>query len=353
MKVIKNNLSKLTSLLKLNKSNFVKFSTNSHINTKDISVLKNNITHNDEFIKRKLEYENEENIFLGRLKEILKGGGDHANKRHIARGKLLVRDRINKLVDPGSPFLEFSQFAGYELYEKENVAAGGIITGIGLIHGKHCIIVANDPTVKGGSYYPITVKKQVRAQEIALKNNLPCIYLVESGGANLLRQDQIFPDKNHFGSIFYNESKMSAAKIPQISVVLGSCTAGGAYIPALSDESIIVRKSGTIFLGGPPLVKAATGEIISSEDLGGADVHCKISGVSDHYAYNELHAFEIAREVVKNLNHNSYLSENLLKQIETEEPLYDINELNGIVSTNFRNQYDVKDVISRIVDGSK
>jgi len=217
------------------------------------------------------------------------------------------------------------------------------------------VIVANDATVKGGVYYPITVKKHLRAQEIAEQNNLPCIYLVDSGGANLTRQDDVFPDKNHFGRIFYNESKMSAKKIPQISAVLGSCTAGGAYVPAISDESIIVRKNGTIYLGGPPLVKAATGEIVSSEDLGGADVHCKISGVTDHYAFNEFHALELVRNIVKNLNNKSFLTENLNNKVLEgyEEPFYDQDELNGIITTDTKKPYDVREVISRIVDGSK
>lgn len=240
------------------------------------------------------------------------------------------------------------------MYEGEDVPSGSIVTGIGVIHGKHCLIVANDPTVRGGSYYPITVKKHVRAQEIAEQNNLPCIYLVDSGGANLTRQDEVFPDKNHFGRIFFNESRMSAKRIPQISAVLGSCTAGGAYVPSVSDESIIVRKNGTIFLGGPPLVKAATGEVVTSEDLGGADVHCKISGVTDHYAYNEQHALQIIRQIVKNLNHETHIHHNLAnKVIESEEPIYDPDELNGIVTTDFKKTFDVREIIARVVDGSK
>jgi 3-methylcrotonyl-CoA carboxylase beta subunit len=240
------------------------------------------------------------------------------------------------------------------MYENEEVPAGSIITGIGLVHGVHCMIVANDPTVRGGSYYPITVKKHVRAQEIAEQNNLPCIYLVDSGGANLMRQDEVFPDKNHFGRIFFNESRMSAKRIPQISAVLGSCTAGGAYVPAISDESIIVRHNGTIFLGGPPLVKAATGEIVSSEELGGADVHCKISGVTDHYAFNETHALEIIRQIVKNLNHQTHYHENVdNKMLPSEEPLYDSDELNGIVSTDLKKPFDVREIIARVFDGSK
>jgi len=240
------------------------------------------------------------------------------------------------------------------MYDGEEVPAGSIVTGIGVIHGRHCMIVANDPTVRGGSYYPITVKKHIRAQEIAEQNNLPCIYLVDSGGANLTRQDEVFPDKNHFGRIFFNESRMSAKRIPQISAVLGSCTAGGAYVPSVSDESIIVRKNGTIFLGGPPLVKAATGEIVTSEDLGGADVHCKISGVTDHYAYNEEHALSIVRSIVKNLNNETFIHENLdNKIIQSEEPIYDQDELNGIVTTDSKKPFDVREIIARVFDGSK
>ena len=335
----------------------------SHLSFFSISKRKFCLNHNviqskidiksDEFLAKKKSYDDEVDIMNEKLTNILQGGGPEALKRHLSRNKLSARDRINRLIDFDSPFLELSQFAGHQLYGKEVVSSGGIITGIGMISGKACMIVANDPTVRGGSYYPITVKKHVRAQEIAQKNNLPCVYLVDSGGANLLRQDEVFPDKDHFGKIFYNESRMSALKIPQISVVLGSCTAGGAYVPSLSDESIIVRNSGTIFLGGPPLVKAATGEEVTAENLGGADVHCKISGVSDHYAYNELHALEICRNVISNLNHKSYFEENISYLQKSEEPLYNPEELNGIVSTDFRKSYDVKEVIARIVDGSK
>jgi len=335
----------------------------SHLSFFSISKRKFCLNHNviqskidiksDEFLAKKKSYDDEVDIMNEKLTNILQGGGPEALKRHLSRNKLSARDRINRLIDFDSPFLELSQFAGHQLYGKEVVSSGGIITGIGMISGKACMIVANDPTVRGGSYYPITVKKHVRAQEIAQKNNLPCVYLVDSGGANLLRQDEVFPDKDHFGKIFYNESRMSALKIPQISVVLGSCTAGGAYVPSLSDESIIVRNSGTIFLGGPPLVKAATGEEVTAENLGGADVHCKISGVSDHYAYNELHALEICRNVISNLNHKSYFEEIISYLQKSEEPLYNPEELNGIVSTDFRKSYDVKEVIARIVDGSK
>lgn len=233
---------------------------------------------------------------------VLSGGGPDAVKRHTSKGKLLARERINLLIDKGSPFLELSTLAGYELYGKEVVNSGGIITGVGLVQGTECMIVANDATVKGGTYYPITVKKHLRAQEIAKENRLPCIYLVDSGGANLPRQSEVFPDKEHFGRIFYNQANMSGNGIAQVAVVMGSCTAGGAYVPAMADESIIVSKQGTIFLAGPPLVKAATGEVVSAEDLGGADLHCKTSGVTDHYAVDDSHALYLARQVIGNLN---------------------------------------------------
>ena len=229
----------------------------------------------------------------------------NTKKRHISR------EKIGMILDPGSPFLEFSQFAGYQLYGDEEVPSGGIITGIGMIHGRHCVIVANDWSVKGGTYYPITIKKHLRAQEIAQENNLPCVYIVDSGGANLPRQDEVFPDKNHFGRIFFNQARMSAMGIPQIALVWGSCTAGGAYIPAMADESIIVHKNGTIFLGGPPLVRAATGEEVSAEDLGGATLHSERSGVTDHFAVNEEHGFKLVRDIVGNLSVKSHLEDNM------------------------------------------
>lgn len=278
------------------------------------------------------------------------GGDERARNRHTSKGKLLPRDRIHHLTDTNSPFLELSQLAGYELYGKENVPAGGIITGIGRVSGRECMIVANDATVKGGSYYPITVKKHLRAQEIAKENNLPCIYLVDSGGANLPRQADVFPDRDHFGRIFYNQSNLSAAGVPQIAVVMGSCTAGGAYVPAMADESIIVRKQGTIFLGGPPLVQAATGERVSAEDLGGADLHCSHSGVTDHYAHNDQHALHLARAAVENLNYTKSVD---VKIDPAEEPLYDAKEMYGIVGTNLRRTFDVREVIARFVDGSR
>ncbi|KAJ3328948.1 Methylcrotonoyl-CoA carboxylase beta chain, mitochondrial [Blyttiomyces sp. JEL0837] len=283
---------------------------------------------------------------VGKIKQ---GGGEEARKRHLSRKKLLPRDRIDALLDKGSPFLEFSQFAGYKLYE-DDVPAGGIITGIGRVSGVECVIVANDSTVKGGTYYPITVKKHLRAQEIARENKLPCIYLVDSGGANLPRQADVFPDKEHFGRIFFNQATMSGAGIPQIAVVLGSCTAGGAYVPAMADESVIVKQQGTIFLAGPPLVKAATGEEVSAEDLGGADLHCKVSGVTDHYAHNDAHALTTARRIVANLN---YEKKPTVTLTTPEEPLYDANELGGIVGDNLRKPFDVRQVIARVVDASR
>uniref|UniRef100_A0A670IYW9 Methylcrotonoyl-CoA carboxylase beta chain, mitochondrial n=1 Tax=Podarcis muralis TaxID=64176 RepID=A0A670IYW9_PODMU len=277
------------------------------------------------------------------------GGGEKARKLHTSRGKLLPRERIDRLIDPGSPFLEFSQFAGYQLYGDEEVPAGGIITGIGRVSGVECLIIANDATVKGGTYYPITVKKHLRAQEIAMQNNLPCLYLVDSGGANLPRQAEVFPDRDHFGRIFYNQARMSSQRIPQIAVVMGSCTAGGAYVPAMADESIIVGKQGTIFLGGPPLVKAATGEEVSAEDLGGADLHCRKSGVTDHYALDDNHALHLARKVVRSLNYQKKVDVTIEP---SEEPLFPADELYGIVGEQLKRNFDVREVIARLVDGS-
>ncbi|KAJ2361678.1 Methylcrotonoyl-CoA carboxylase beta chain, mitochondrial, partial [Coemansia sp. RSA 2607] len=253
------------------------------------------------------------------------------------------------LLDPGAPFLELSQLAGMGLYEDADVAGGGVITGIGRINGVECMIVANDATVKGGTYYPITVKKHVRAQEIARENRLPCVYLVDSGGANLPHQAEVFPDRDHFGRIFYNQATMSAQGIPQIAVVMGSCTAGGAYVPAMADESIIVRQQGTIFLAGPPLVRAATGEVVSAEDLGGADLHCRTSGVTDHLAADDTHALALARECVAQLNWNKAAE----PAAYFDEPLYSADELGGVVGTNLRRSYDVRQVIARLVDGSR
>ncbi|XP_065062901.1 methylcrotonoyl-CoA carboxylase beta chain, mitochondrial-like [Rhopilema esculentum] len=278
------------------------------------------------------------------------GGGSKAKERVTSSGKLLPRERIGQLLDPGSAFLEFSQLAGYKLY-KDEVPCGGIITGIGTVSGTECLIVANDPTVKGGTYYPITVKKHVRAQEIARENRLPCIYLVDSGGAFLPLQADVFPDRDHFGRIFYNQATMSSLGIPQIAVVLGSCTAGGAYIPAMADESIIVKEQGTIFLGGPPLVQAATGEVISAEKLGGADLHCRNSGVTDHYALDDFHALHLARQCIGNLNRKKDIS--FMNVSESIDPIYPADDLYGIVGDNLKKSFDVREVIARIVDGSK
>ena len=284
-----------------------------------------------------------------KLARIKQGGGPEAQAKHEARGKLPVRERIRNLVDPGAPFLEFSQFAAYEVYG-DDVPAGGIITGIGPVEGVECVIVANDATVKGGTYYPLTVKKHLRAQEIARENNLPCIYLVDSGGAFLPRQDEVFPDKEHFGRIFFNQANMSAAGIPQIAVVMGSCTAGGAYVPAMCDESIIVENQGTIFLGGPLLVKAATGEEVSAEDLGGAAVHSKISGVTDHMARHDLHALQLARRAIRNLKRVKKVNIDLREPVD---PLYDPSQLAGIAPVDLRKPFDVREIIARIVDGSE
>ncbi len=283
------------------------------------------------------------------LSKIAKGGGEEARKKHLARGKLLPRERIRLLLDPGSPFLEFSALAGFGLYP-DDVPAGGIVAGIGSVMGRECVVIANDATVKGGAYYPITVKKHLRAQEIARENRLPCLYLVDSGGAFLPAQDEVFPDRDHFGRIFYNQATLSALDVPQIAAVMGSCTAGGAYVPAMSDESIIVRGEGTIFLGGPPLVKAATGETVSAEALGGAEVHARQSGVADQIAEDDSHALELMRRVVGNLNRAKRTGAESQKPVE---PLYPAEELYGVVPEDARKSYDVREVIARIVDGSE
>ncbi|MBA8817878.1 methylcrotonoyl-CoA carboxylase [Ochrobactrum sp. P6BS-III] len=276
------------------------------------------------------------------------GGGEKARERHVSRGKLLPRDRVAQLLDPGSPFLEVGLTAGHGMYGGA-APSGGIITGIGRVSGRECMIVCNDATVKGGTYYPVTVKKHLRAQEIAGENRLPCIYLVDSGGANLPNQDEVFPDRDHFGRIFYNQAQMSAAGIPQVAVVMGSCTAGGAYVPAMSDETVIVRNQGTIFLAGPPLVKAATGEVVTAEDLGGGDVHTRLSGVADHLANDDAHALQIARAIAANLNSEK---RSFIPKGEGAAPLYDPEELLGVVSADTRIPYDVREVIARLVDGS-
>ncbi|MFN3269964.1 MAG: carboxyl transferase domain-containing protein, partial [Candidatus Kapaibacteriota bacterium] len=280
---------------------------------------------------------------------VKQGGPPVHVERHRQRGKMTARERIEALCDPDTPFLELSPLAAWDMYDNEAPCAG-IITGIGVVKGRECMIVANDATVKGGTYFPMTIKKHVRAQEVAMQNRLPCIYLVDSGGIFLPYQSETFPDKEHFGRIFYNQARMSAMNIPQIAVVMGSCTAGGAYVPAMSDETIMVRNQATIFIGGPPLVKAATGEVVTDEELGGADVHCKISGVSDHYALNDEHALQIARNIVENLGKADKFD---IGREEPEEPYYDPEEIYGIIPKNIRMPFDIREIIARIVDGSR
>ncbi|KAJ1768742.1 Methylcrotonoyl-CoA carboxylase beta chain, mitochondrial [Coemansia sp. RSA 1807] len=317
-----------------------------------MTVIPNTVeTKSAQFIENARNMDAVVNELESAVAQAARGGSERARAKHVGRNKLLPRDRVGKLLDAGSPFLELSQLAGHNMYDGDSVPGGGIITGIGRIHGTECMVVANDATVKGGTYYPITVKKHVRAQEIARENNLPCVYLVDSGGANLPHQSEVFPDRDHFGRIFYNQARMSARGIPQIACVLGSCTAGGAYVPAMADESIIVQKQGTIFLAGPPLVKAATGEVVSAEDLGGGDLHCRTSGVTDHLATCDEHALALAREAVRALNWRKPLLQ--LNMQPSEPPLYSGSELGGIVGTNLRRPFDVRQVIARIVDGSR
>jgi 3-methylcrotonyl-CoA carboxylase beta subunit len=289
-----------------------------------------------------------------RLAQIALGGGEGPRAKHLARGKLLPRDRVEMLLDPGTPFLEIAPLAALGVYKEkdgsDSAPGAGVVAGIGRVNGVECVIVCNDATVKGGTYYPLTVKKHLRAQEIAMQNRLPCIYLVDSGGANLPNQDEVFPDRDHFGRIFYNQAHLSAQGIPQIAVVMGSCTAGGAYVPAMSDETIIVKDQGTIFLGGPPLVKAATGEVVSAEDLGGGDVHTRLSGVADHLAHNDTHALALARNVVATLN---WRKEVALRCIEPRAPKFAAEELHGVIPTDTRKPFDVREVIARIVDASE
>lgn len=311
---------------------------------------------NTEFDLNSQEFSSNQDHMRGLLKTfkerrdtVALGGGEEALAKHKSRGKLAVRERIEGLLDPGTAFLEFSSLAAFDMYENQAPGAG-VVTGIGVVSGTECMIVANDATVKGGTYYPMTVKKHLRAQEIAMENGLPCIYLVDSGGAFLPLQAEVFPDRDHFGRIFYNQARMSAAGISQISVVMGSCTAGGAYVPAMSDENVIVKDTGTIFLGGPPLVRAATGEIVSAQDLGGAHVHCEISGVTDHFAEDDQHALEITRSIVFHLNRRRPVQLAMQKLVE---PLYDAKEIYGIVSRDSKIPYDVREVIARIVDGSE
>ena len=289
----------------------------------------------------------------GQVAKSAQGGPEDARKKHTGRGKLLPRERVEQLVDAGSPFLEFSQLAAYGMYN-DAAPGAGVITGIGRVSGRECVIVCNDATVKGGTYFPMTVKKHVRAQEIADQNHLPCVYLVDSGGGNLPTQDDVFPDRDHFGRIFYNQANLSAKGIPQIAVVMGSCTAGGAYVPAMSDETIIVKNQGTIFLGGPPLVKAATGEIVTAEELGGGDVHTRVSGVADHLAQNDTHALQLARRIVGNLGakHTADIGQ-LTGAAATREPLYATEEIYGVIPHDVKKPYDVREVIARIVDGSE
>lgn len=284
-----------------------------------------------------------------RVDLVKQGGGADATKKHKSRGKLTARERIEGLVDGGTAFLEFSTLAAWDVYDNQAPGAG-VVTGIGVIHGTECVIVANDATVKGGTYFPLTVKKHLRAQEIAFENGLPCIYLVDSGGAFLPLQDEVFPDRDHFGRIFYNQARMSAAGIPQIAVVMGSCTAGGAYVPAMSDETVIVKENGTIFLGGPPLVRAATGEIVDAQELGGAQVHCENSGVTDHFAEDDEDAIAITRNIVAHLNHKRKVT---LKTLPIEAPLYEEKEIYGVIPKDSRKPFDVREIIARIVDGSR
>ncbi len=315
-----------------------------------MTIIKSTInSRSDEFKKNAAAMQKLVDDLHEKIAQIQQGGNEQARLRHSKQGKLLPRERLQHLLDPGSPFLELSTFAAYQVYD-DDVPAAGIITGIGSIAGRECMIVINDATVKGGTYYPLTVKKHLRAQEIAAQNNLPCIYLVDSGGAFLPLQDEVFPDKDHFGRIFYNQANMSALGIAQIAVVMGSCTAGGAYVPAMADESIMVKNQATIFLGGPPLVKAATGEVVSAEDLGGSDVHCKTSGVADHQALDDNHALLLARRIVGHLNTVKKID---LAIREPRQPMANSHELYGIIPDDPRKPFDSREIIARIVDGSE
>lgn len=315
------------------------------------TINSNIIKTSEEYIANKefnLELANE---LIKKLEQVKTAGGETAKSKHEKRGKFLARERIERIIDIGSPFLELSALAADGVYETD-VPSAGVITGIGKVHGIECMFVANDATVKGGTYFPLTVKKHIRAQEIALQNKLPCIYLVDSGGAFLPMQDEVFPDSNHFGKIFYNQAQMSSKGISQIAVVLGSCTAGGAYVPAMSDETVIVKGNGTIFLGGPPLVKAATGEVVSAEDLGGAKVHTEVSGVADHFAEDEEDALSITRNIIENLNYKSSNSAKFPKE-EVKEPKFDSSEIYGVLSKDTRKPFDIREIITRLVDDSK
>ena len=322
-----------------------------------MDILETAISQSDpQFLENKKHHSGLAHTLQERIAEVHQGGGEKYRKRQESQGKLFVRDRIERLLDPGSPFLELSSLAAVGMYDLQAPGAG-IVTGIGRVSNREVLIVANDATVKGGSYFPMTVKKHLRAQQIAEENHLPCLYLVDSGGAFLPLQDEVFPDVGHFGRIFYNQARMSAKKIPQIAAVMGSCTAGGAYVPAMSDEAIIVKGTGTIFLGGPPLVKAATGEDVSAEDLGGADVHTRLSGVADHFAEDDDHAIELLRGIVDSLQHSNvptfkrFIS--TLDLLPSEEPLYPAEDIYGILPATFRETYDVHEIIARLVDGSK
>ena len=322
-----------------------------HLKVQNMKVFKSKIDPDTEGFKNNFQYhQNLAQQLKNDLAKVSEGGKEFSRQLHQSRGKLLPRERVNRLLDSGSPFLEISQMAAFGLYENE-VPAAGIICGIGRVGGREVMVVANDATVKGGTYYPLTVKKHLRAQEIAMENRLPCIYLVDSGGAFLPLQDQVFPDRDHFGRIFFNQAKLSAEGIPQIAVVLGSCTAGGAYVPAMCDESVIVENQGTIFLGGPPLVKAATGVEVNSEELGGGEVHAKISGVVDHLARDDSHALEIARNIISGTDIQTTKTGSILEEINP--PLYSMNELYGILPSDSRQSYDVREVIARLVDGSE
>jgi acetyl-CoA carboxylase carboxyltransferase component len=315
-----------------------------------MALLETTVRKDEAFEHRRERMEDLVAELRERTAQVARGGGDKATERHRSRGKLTARERIDRLVDPGAAFLELNALAAWDLYEGQAPAAG-IVTGIGVVEGQQCVVVANDATVKGGSYFPLTVKKHLRAQEVAEQNRLPCLYLVDSGGAFLPLQDEVFPDRDHFGRIFFNQAQMSAKGIPQIAVVMGSCTAGGAYVPAMSDETIIVRGTGTIFIGGPPLVKAATGQDVSAEELGGADVHTRRSGVADHYATSDEHALALARQIVRNLHLQPPPSP--WRIAEPEPPAADPAELYGLIPEDFRHQADARELIGRIVDGSR
>jgi acetyl-CoA carboxylase carboxyltransferase component len=316
----------------------------------DVTVLSSQADSSEEFDERRVRMEELVGELRERTAQVARGGGEKALEKHRSRGKLTARERVDRLLDPDSAFLELSALAAWDVYDGQAPAAG-IVTGIGVIEGRECVIVANDATVKGGTYFPLTVKKHLRAQEVAEQNRLPCIYLVDSGGAFLPLQAEVFPDREHFGRIFYNQARLSSAGIPQIASVMGSCTAGGAYVPAMSDETIIVKGTGTIFIGGPPLVKAATGQDVSAEELGGADVHARLSGVADHYATSDEHALALVREIVRNLNLPP--KDPPWEPAAAEEPAADPSELYGLIPTDFRHQVDPRELIARIVDGSR